>query len=91
MIALARTRSTSKVQVSAFQPCDLYKVRICAAPTGERIPLLVDAQSGLPVLRANQFILVARRDRCQVATLRSDLGVLTIVLGWARHQGDRVG
>jgi integrase len=47
----------------------------------------VAADSGLPLLRPNQFILVARRDRCQVATLKADLGALALVLGWAHHYG----
>jgi integrase len=68
-----------------FRPSDLYKIRLCTAATGEQIPLIIDAHSGLPVVRPNQFVLVSRRDRCQVGTLRGDLSDLTILLSWARH------
>jgi integrase len=71
----------------ALNLSNLYKVRICKAATGEEIPLLVDATLGLPVVRANQYALVARRDRCQASTLRAELGILAIVLAWARRRG----
>ncbi len=61
------------------------KTRLCKAATGEEIPLLVSAETGLPMVRPNQFILVARRDRSQAATLKADLGVLAVLLSWAHH------
>ncbi len=58
--------------------------------SGEHIPLLVCAQTGLPVVRPNQFVLVARRDRCQVATLKSDLAALSVLLSWAKSSSFEV-
>ena len=87
MSAVPRTKTVSQGRQSAFRPSDLYKTRICRATSGEHIPLLVGAESGLPVLRPNQFVLVARRDRSQVSTLKNDLAALAVVLSWARHRG----
>ena len=58
-------------------------MRLVVSASGERVPLLVDTNSGLPLNRPNQFILVTRRDRCQVSTLSKELRILGIVLGWA--------
>ena len=85
MIAIRRSKPTGRPPRLRFQPSDLYKIRICKAAAGEEIPLLVSAETGLPVVRANQFILVARRDRSQVATLKGDLAALAVLLGWGRH------
>jgi len=87
MIQVSRSKSNPKPSRVAFQPSDLYKIRICRASSGEQIPLLVGAETGLPLVRPNQFILVNRRDQCQVATLKGDLGVLSVVLSWAYHYG----
>lgn len=87
MIALSRSRSPSSPRKPSFQPSDLYKIRIAVATTGEHIPLLIDAHTGLPIARPNQFVLVARRDRCQAATLKSDLAALSVVLAWAKTSG----
>lgn len=87
MNEIPRSRSTRKASRIRFRPSELYKIRISRAASGEQIPLLVSAESGLPVVRPNQFILVARRDRCQVGTLKSDLGALSVALGWAHHYG----
>lgn len=87
MNKVSRSRSSRRPARVRFQPSDLYKVRISRAVNGEQIPLLVAADSGLPVVPPNQFILVARRDRCQVATLKGDLAALAVILGWAHHYG----
>ncbi len=84
MTALSRSKSCSSKRRPSFQPSDLYKIRVSVAATGEHIPLLVDAQTGLPIVRPNQFVLVVRRDRCQVATLKTDLAALSVVLAWAK-------
>ena len=77
------TKSALRRRSPAFKLSELYKVRLVVSASGERIPLLVDAACGLPVNRPNQFILVTRRDRCQVSTLSKELRILGIVLGWA--------
>ena len=87
MHALPRLKTPSSRRHQSFQPSELYKIRISVAVTGEHIPLLVDAKTGLPIVRANQFVLVARRDRCQVATLKSDLSALSVLLAWAKTNG----
>ena len=85
MTANPRTKPNAQPPRLRFQPADLYKTRICKAASGEEIPLLTSAETGLPVIRPNQFILVARRDRSQVSTLKGDLGVLAVLLSWAHH------
>lgn len=87
MNEISRSRSSRRPARVRFQPSDLYKIRISRAINGEQIPLLVAADSGLPLVRPNQFILVARRDRCQVATLKGNLAALAVILGWAHHYG----
>lgn len=87
MNEIPRSGPARKASRIRFRPSDLYKTRIAKATSGEQIPLLVAADSGLPVVRANQFVLVARRDRCQVATLKGDLAALAVVLGWAHQYG----
>lgn len=71
----------------AFQPSDLYKLRRCTASSGERIPLLVDAKTGLPVASVNTYILVCRRDRCQSSTIENELYALGVLLAWAEANG----
>jgi integrase len=85
MTAIPRSKPTTRSPRLRFQPSDLYKTRICKAASGEEIPLLVSAESGLPVLRPNQFVLVARRDQAQISTLKGDLGSLAVLLSWAHH------
>ena len=77
------TKSSLRRRSPVFRLSELYKVRLVVSASGERVPLLVDTNSGLPLNRPNQFILVTRRDRCQVSTLSKELRILGIVLGWA--------
>ncbi len=67
-----------------FRPSDLYKVRRLVMSSGERVALVVDAQSGLPIARPNQYLLVVRRDRCQASTLTKEGAILCLVHAWAR-------
>lgn len=80
MIAIRRTKSTGRPPRLRFQPSDLYKIRICKVATGEEIPLLVSGETGLPVVRPNQFILVARRE--EVADDPVTLYNLILPVGW---------
>ena len=87
MKAPSRSKKSSLVRKTPFQPSDLYKIRSAVTSSGEHRPLLTSAISGLPVLRVNQYMLVSRRDRCQVNTMKSELRALSILLSWADTQG----
>jgi hypothetical protein len=87
MNAPSRSKKSSIVRKTPFQPSDLYKIRNAVTSSGEHRPLLTSAITGLPVLRVNQYMLVSRRDRCQVNTMKSELGALSILLSWADTEG----
>lgn len=84
MSTISLAKPARKLRSSAIRVADLYKIRNCIAATGEHIPFLIDALSGLPLARPNTYILVMRRDRCQSSTLRSDLDDLAILYAWAK-------
>lgn len=65
------------------RPSELYKVRSLMTQGGERIPLIVDAQSGLPMTKPNQYMLRDRRARCETATLEKELRHIALVYTWA--------
>ena len=85
MIAPVRTKSAHNPLRRSFRPSDLYKVRQLVTDSGEHFPLLVAADTGLPIVRPNWYVLVARRDRCQASTLAKEQGILCIILAWAHH------
>jgi integrase len=68
---------------STFRPSDLYRLRRLVMVSGERVGLIIDAETGLPVVRANQYLLVVRRDRCQASTLTKEAAILCLVHAWA--------
>lgn len=59
-----------------------FKVIMIKHPNGERLPILIDAKSRLPVYFANEYILYVRRSRVASATLLKDLQALSYFLGW---------
>jgi hypothetical protein len=87
MRASDRTTTTKHRPRPAFRPSDLYKIRLLVTAAGEHIPLLVECLTGLPLNRPNHYMLVVRRDRCQVSTMMKEQSVLCIVLAWAHHLG----
>lgn len=46
-----------------------YKIRTAVCESGERMPLLVEATIGLPMVTANQYVLRARHPSCDVAAI----------------------
>jgi hypothetical protein len=50
-----------------------YKIRTAVCEDGERIPLIVDSVSALPLVSPNQYVLRARRASCDVGTMEKDL------------------
>src|ERR1700761_6186130 len=59
-----------------------YKVIMVKHSNGERLPILIDARSRLPIYFANEYILYVRRSRVASATLLKDLQALSYFLGW---------
>lgn len=58
-------------------------LKLVADPSGERIPFLLDRQTGLPVSSANRWRLLARRGKCQGSTLAREMLCVGYVYRWA--------
>ena len=69
------------------KPSKLYKIRTAVCEDGERIPLIVDAVSGLPLVSPNQYVLRARRASREVATMEKDLRNIGVLFVWAEANG----
>lgn len=59
------------------------KTVIVVMPDGERIPLPVEGESGLPVFDAAAYVLIKRRPRKATGTMIGDLGGIAIFMDWA--------
>ena len=64
------------------RPSHFYKIRVAKAEDGERLPILVDADSLLPLVEPNQYVLRAKRPRCEVSTMENTLRHLAILHAW---------
>lgn len=63
-----------------------YKVVLIKDQSGERVPFLIEAISGLPVPEANQWRLLMRRARCQHGTLKREMLELSYLYRWAAER-----
>jgi integrase len=61
-----------------------FTVTVVKDASGERIPFLIDSDSGLPVPDANRWRLLRRRGKCQSSTLKKELLEVSYLYRWAR-------
>jgi hypothetical protein len=56
-------------------------------PDGERIPLPVDRETGLPLFDIATYVLIKRRPRKATGTMIGDLAAIAIFMHWAVQRG----
>lgn len=64
-----------------------YRVLLVTDHNGERVPFLLDKRSGIPLTEVNQWRLLARRGRCQHATLKREMLEISFLYRWAFDRG----
>jgi hypothetical protein len=69
------------------RPSEFYKIRVARCAHGERFPLLVEADTRLPLIEPNQYVLRAERPTCDVETLETDLRNIGILYAWCHSNG----
>ena len=66
------------------RPRATYPLSVVAATlaTGERLPLLVDRETWVPMSLATRWVVLSRRYECAESTLRTDLNGLRYLYVW---------
>jgi hypothetical protein len=78
--------NTPKFSISEWQ-CDLYKIRMAMFTNGERMPLLAEAKTGLPLSGPNQYMLRERRATCRCSSMEKELQHIGVLYTWAHNAG----
>jgi hypothetical protein len=64
----------------------LAKLHIALFSSGERFPVLLNTESGQPLLLPTRYIIDARREFRQSGTIANDLRAISWFYNWARDQ-----
>src|SRR5215472_6450899 len=81
----------SLISVAVEMNSRSFGVRTCVLADGQRIPILIDQRTGLPVEAATRFTLVKRwQVGCSSATAANELRSVALLMSWALGFGINV-
>lgn len=63
----------------------MYKLETVLFPNGERFPLLVNKETGIPDFYSTLWVTVELRCRFAVNTIRNRLGVIQWLMDWEQN------
>lgn len=63
----------------------MYKLETVLFQNGERFPLLVNKETGIPDLYSTLWVTVELRYHCAVNTIRNKLGVIQWLMDWEQN------
>jgi integrase len=84
---LRQQKGHQKMWILIMMLVNPYQIKMLKHDDGERLPIIIDRQTGFPIVPLNEHILYGRRTSVASNTLRKDLINLSYLFWWAGLNG----